>query len=380
MNLKIKNKAGVYEVDRFNNFTMSLKYDSIASSFSFQIYFDPENEKHAQFCAPGTYADCTVEHEGELLITGTMLINTYGSEATPQLTQLAGYSKTGVLEDCEIPITVYPLQTDGLSLKEIAERIIKPFGLKLVVDEIAKKDSALGLTVKQKSDKKINKSTAKQSQNCKSYLTELTKQRHIILTHNNKGDLVFTEAKTNEVPLFEAKEGDVPATSIKLTFNGQALHSHITVLKQADSDGGPSGEYTLENPYVSNVYRPKVVTMDSGDDITIQEFALNVLAAELKEAIRLSITTDRWKIKGEVVKPNNLVTVYSPANFIYEPTDFFIEEVVYNGDEKSTTATISCVIPEVYNGKMPNKKIFIDPFTKFPGTGTLKNYYNDRAR
>jgi prophage tail gpP-like protein len=362
--LKVKNNSGILTVKNFNNFSVNLKYDSIGSTFSFNILFDETNKTQAEFLSACQFNECTVEHNGQLLITGTLLAHSFRRASVKELVQIAGYSKPGVFEDCEIPTSLYPLQTDGLSLKQITERLIKPFGIKLIIDEVAQKDSLKG-TVKQKSDQSISKSTASESQNIKSYLTELTKQRHIILTHNNKGNLVFTEAKTDLQPLFHVEDG-ILATEINVSISGQSLHSHITVIKQADSDGGNSAEFTITNPYCTSVYRPKVIKMDSGDDITIEQAAINALAAELKEAIRLVITTDRWQIDNTAIVPNNIITVLSPENWIYEITKFFIEEVNLTGDEKKTTAVITCVLPEVYNGKKPIKNIFINPTIKFP--------------
>lgn len=357
-------------VKNFNNFSVNLKYDSIGSTFSFNILFDENNKAQAEFLSACQFNECTVEHNGQLLITGTLLAHSFKRSSVQELVQIAGYSKPGVFEDCEIPTSLYPLQTDGLSLKEITERLIKPFGIKLIVDEIAQKDSLLG-TVKKKADKAISKSTATESQNIKSYITELTKQRHIILTHDNKGNLVFTEAKTDLQPLFHVEDG-ILATDINVSISGQSMHSHITVIKQADSDGGNSAEFTITNPYCTNVYRPKVVKMDSGDDITIEQAATNALASELKDAIRLVITTDRWQVDNQAITPNNIITVKSPKNWIYETTPFFIEEVQLTGDEKKTSAVVTCVIPEVYNGKKPTKNIFRNNISKI---GTLKNFY-----
>lgn len=364
MELKVKNINGVLTVKNFNNFSVTLKYDSIGSTFSFNILFDETNKKQAEFLSACQFNECTIEHNGKLLITGTLLAHSFKRDSQKELVQIAGYSKPGVFEDCEIPVSLYPLQTDGLTLKQITERLIKPFGINLIVDANTNGD-ILKETVVQKANKTITKTTASESQNIKSYLTELTKQRHIILTHDNKGNLVFTEAKTDLEPIFHVEDGII-ATEINVSISGQSLHSEITVIKQADSDGGNSGEYTIKNPYCTGVFRPKVVKVDSGDDITIEQAAINALAAELKDSIKLVITTDRWEINNNLILPNNVITVKSPSNWIYETTTFFIEEVTLNGDEKRTTAVLTCVLPEVYNGKVPQKNIFINPLVKFP--------------
>lgn len=363
MNLKINHRLGIVDVKFFNSFSLNLKYDSVASTFAFNFYFDPKNKEHAELACVSHFHEAIVEHNGETLITGYILSQVFNSSAKKELVQVGGYSKPGVLEDCEIPTSLYPLQTDGLTFREIAQRLISPFKLKMKVDEIARRDASQGITVTEKADKKIDKSTAAESQNIKSYLTELAAQRNIVLSHNEFGDLLLTEANTAQKPILHFDSGLI-GTNMSMSFSGQGLHSHITVIKQADDEGGNAGEVTIANPYVPIVYRPKVITQTSGDDITIDETAKNALAAELKNIV-LTITTDRWEVDGKIIRPNNIVTVTDPELFIYQKTDWFIEEVSFTGDSKKTTAVLKCVLPEVYNGKTP-KNIFVNPHENLP--------------
>src|SRR5258706_1986619 len=346
---------------------MNLKYDSMASVFNFDFYFDPNNKKHAELACVSHYHEAIVEHNGEKIITGYILAQDFTDEPKDTLVQIAGYSKPGVFEDCEIPTSLYPLQSDGLSLREIAKKIIDPFKIKLVVDDVAKKDASISIEfsqkVKEKLDKKIDTSTAKESQNIKSYLTELAMQRNVDFSHNEEGDLLITEARTNATPIFEASEGMI-GVKMKLKYNGQPIHSQITVIKQADTEGGNAGEFTIKNPYCPIVFRPKVIVQSSGDDNTIEETAKNALAAELKN-INLVITIDRWDVNGKIIRPNNMVAVKNRKLFLYNRTLWFIESIQYTGNSKQTTAELTCVLPEVYNGKTP-KNIFVDPHQNLP--------------
>jgi prophage tail gpP-like protein len=293
----------------------------------------------------GHYHLCTIEHNDELVLTGYILSEGFSSSSNRKLVSIGGYSLPGVLEDCEIPPTFYPLQSDGLTLRQIAQKLINPFELKMIVDP----------AVAAKMDAVLEKSTAKESQNIKSYLTELASQKNIIISHNERGNLVFTEAKANKKPILNF-DGGIPFTSMDLSFNGQGMHSHLTVMKQADSDGGNAGEFTIQNPYVPFVYRPKVVTQSSGDDNDTEKAAQNLLADELKN-LKLTIVTDRWEIDGKMIKPNNIISVTNPEVYLYKSTDWFIESIDFTGDEKQTVAKLNCVLPEVYNGQTP-KYIF----------------------
>lgn len=342
MILRINDRIRNRKVDFWNQFSLTLRYDSMASAFSFTGYFNPDNPEHKDLYCIGHYHLATVEHNDELLLTGYILNQGFTDAPKKEPVTIAGYSLPGVLEDCEFPPKV-PLQSDGLSLRQIAEKIITPFGLKMIVDPSV---SAL-------MDKVYEKSSAGETQKIKDYLTKLSAQRNVIISHTTKGNILFTKAKPKQQPILNYGEvGGAPFTSMELTFNGQAMHSHITVMKQPDKDGGNAGESTIRNPYAPFVYRPTTVIQNSGDDNDTDQAARNILSAELKNMV-LKITTDRWEVDGKIIKPNNLITVINPKVYLYKKSTWFIESIDFKGDNKSTVATLNCVLPEVYSGETP---------------------------
>lgn len=357
MELRVNHRIGngIVDVIYFNDFEIDLKFDSVASTYSFSAYFDPLNKVHAELYCVSHFHEATLLHEGETLISGFLLSQAFNYSSVKEMAQLAGYSKPGVLEDCTIPPTIYPLQADGLTFNQIVQKLIAPFRLKMVIDS----------SVSDAMNKVIPKSTASETQTIKEYITELATQRNIIVTHTPSGELLFTKAKTDLKPIAHFEEG-TPGTKFSMSFNGQGIHSHITVMSQANSEGGNAGEYTIQNPYcpVAYVYRPTVVTQSSGDDITIEEFAKQQLAKELKN-IKFVIHTDRWKIDGKIIRPNNIITVYCPEIYVYKKIELFIESVKLKGNSTETTAELVCVLPEVYNGKIP-KNVFVDAHENLP--------------
>lgn len=359
MILKISDRFHNRVVDFFNNFQLNLKYDSVGSTFSFDFYFDPFNPDHKQMSCVSHYHDVQVLHNDELLITGVLTNQTFTDGATKSLASFGGYSRTGVLEDCSIPPSVYPLQSDGLSLAQIARKVIRPFRpeINLEVDP----------AVSSRANSTLKSSTAGESETVKSYLADLANQKKIILSHNNKGDLLLTEAKTEGQPVmdFDLTKSSYPGFDFSMSFNGQGIHSHITAQKQANIEGGNAGEQTIRNPYVvGSVTRPITVSQSSGDDNDTGSVAEQTRAKELKN-IKLTITIQDWKLNsGEIIKPNSIITIYAPSLYIYKKTRFFIHEANYTGSSESTTAILHCMLPEVFNGKTPEsiyKNINIHP-------------------
>jgi len=338
MILKIKNK----KVGFFNSFTLGLKFDAIGSSFSFTFYFDPENDLHRDLIHVGHFHHCTVEHNGEVLVTGYLVNQTAIDKSVKQLVSISGYSYGGNLEDSKIPSSIYPLQSDGLSLKEIATKLLSPFGLKFQVDP----------SVQNKMNQVYSTVTAEPTQSVASYLQELASQKGIIVSHLSNGDIYFTKAKTKQKPIIDFGTG-IPGTDYNLTFPGQGLHSHITVMKQADEDGGNAGQSTIKNPFVIGIYRPDIKIQSAGTDIDTVTAARVALSDELKN-IKLTIVTDRWEdINGKVLKPNQIIAVQNRDILIPHKMNWFIESIDLEGNTNKYVSTLHCVLPEVYNLENP---------------------------
>lgn len=343
MILKINDRIRTRKIEFFNEFKLNLKYDSVASTFVFKSYFDPANEQHKDLMAIGHYHLCTIEENNELLLTGFVLSESLNSQAKKELVSFGGYSLPGVLLDCEIPLKAYPLQSDGLNLRQIAEKFVSPFGIQIVITPQAK--AAM--------EEPYAETTAKESQNVKTYLNDLASQKNIILTHDTKGRLVFTKAIPNRLPIFHFEKG-LPGVSMGLNFDGQGMHSEITVIKQDEvEEGASSVTSTVFNPYVPIVYRPKVVIQSSTNTNDNEQTAKNILAQELR-GLTLNITIDRWILNNKVVMPGNEITVINPEVYLYKKTRWFIEEVELEGNKNHQVAKLKCVIPEVYTGQTPN--------------------------
>lgn len=364
MDLKISHRLAIpQKFEHYNSVNVVLKHDAVGSVFSFDVRFDPQDQKQAELFATSHFHEAIVSHNGETLITGFIINQKFKSSAKKYPTTLAGYSKPGTLEDCDVPPELYPLQVDGLNLKQIAEKICAPYRINVKVD-----DSASSIV-----NKSIDSTTMDEATNVKEVLTKIATQRKIIVTHNEFGDLLFTKANTTSVPLFNVNEGLI-GYDMELVFDGQKLHSHITVMKEADSDGGNSGEITIRNPYVpvAYTYRHKVYKQTSGDDGTLQDFARQCLQAELKGSIRLIVKTNTWTVNGKIIRPNNTITVEDPELYLYKKTTWFIEEVSFEGTEEKQVTTITCVLPCCYDDS-EIKNIFIDAHENFPRYNFSKN-------
>lgn len=344
--LKINDKFKNRRVFFFNEFAVSLKHNAIASTCSFRFYFDHENPEHKEFACPSHIHEFTLDYKGVRMISGYIISQKYKVSGIKELTEIRGYSYTGFLEDCEIPPTSYPLQSNGISLAAIARKALQPFGINLVIDP----------QVQSEVNQNYDVSEAGNNQKVKDYLAQLAQQKDIILGHTPEGDLFLTKSKTNAKPIieFDLSKGTVPGVEFEFEWNAQGMHSDIFVQRQASIDGGNAGYTQLRNYYVPTVYRPTTVTQTSGNDNDTQKAARRALANELRGG-KMTIRINRWEavLGGGIITPNNTITVYGPELYHYYKIKWFIESVDFNGNEKEEVATINCVLPEVYSFEVP---------------------------
>lgn len=343
MVLKINDKT----IEAFEDVAITLLYDSVGSSFSFLLYFDPDTDSHKSIYRPFSYNSVTIEHEGEVLITGLLLSHRFASSASQELLQVSGYSKTGVLEDSSIPKSCYPLQSNGMSIKQIADKLAAPFDIAVKVD-----DSVAAIV-----NSPVTVSIAADSQSVKDYLTEVATSRNVIVSHDEMGALLLTSSFPGKAPVFDFTTGR-PGISFELTTDGQAMHSEITMQKQATIRGkGNSSQSSISNPYCP-VFKPRVDRQQSGRTIDTSRAVRNAIAEEIKGGLSLEITMDRWKLNGRIIRPGDIVTVTNPEIFCYEKTEWFVHQVDLKADLASETAVLHCAPPDAYNNSAP-KNIFL---------------------
>jgi hypothetical protein len=362
--------SSIRTIRQFNSIVYHKKFNSLASTFDFDFYFDPKNSEHAEIICVSHIHECRLYYttntdpnynpkESERELTGFMLTNVFRNDGKPNFVKCSGYSKPGVLLDCDIPPDQYPLETNKLNFKQIILKLIKPFNLWAAGDPSTRNGNSPGLVVpngtnvsfgidpnfrrtktqltpaeqqiEDELDIELDKTSAETSQNIAAYISELARDRNIVLSHNEFGNVYITVPNTNGNPLFNFDFTDTaeisdfkktPALTSQLTFNGQAMHTHITVKKQADDEEGSNGqEATLKNPLLpigqSYLYRPKTVVINSGNQFTAEKAVAYELGKEIREAVSLEITCGIIDIKGKLISPNNTITIRDPNQFLY---------------------------------------------------------------
>lgn len=337
--MKIKINGRFYNF--FNNITVNYKLDSVASTFSFVGRFDPQNPTHKAIFKPLAYNVVEIySNDDKLLLTGVIVNTSLGSESKRQLQDLSGYSKAGILEDCTLPVSSYPLEKNNVNLEDLTRSVLNGFDVNFIVDSTASNDMKLVYP----------KTEAQPAETIKSFIAKLAAQRNIVLSHNEKGDLVFFKPDLKAKPVYLFTEQNT--LKMSLNVDGQAMHSKISVIRQPSKENNSlSPVDTITNPMVK-VTRTVTKVLSSGTETETKKAADNVLADELK-AITFEVSLNRV----EDIKVGNIVEVINPEVYLYNRTRLIVSSIVVNETSTSDSMNLILVLPETFSGETP-KNIF----------------------
>lgn len=346
-------------ISYFNTGSITLKLDSIASTFEFSVFFKPQEKEMQELFKPLQYKDIQIYNsKKKLIFTGTILNHRFKTNKGRELVIISGYSKCGILEDVCIPPSAYPLESTNKSLKDIATQLCGLFGIKLLVSDQAKSISESAIekkkrTVKEKSDFEsikaksnsvFGRTSGKPTESIRDYLAKLASQKNIVLSHNENGDVLLFQPDYLQKPKYFFTRGN--SISIEVDYNGQALHSHIYIIRQpSDDNEGVSTQDVALNTLIGK-YRPTAKIMSSGPDTQTKDAAKNELAAELK-AIQCTV-----ELQGlfDEIYPGEIVNVHNHHVYAYAYTRWMVDSITLKFDSKSDTTVLNLVVPETFTG------------------------------
>ncbi len=353
----MKIKINGYEISFFTAGSINLKLDSIASTFAFNCRFNPENDTHKELFKPLQYHKVEIfSSNNKLMLTGTILNNSFNADSKINLVAISGYSLSGILEDVTIPPSLYPLENTNLTLKQIATKLCNAYGIGLIIGSNAGNTNIVAPDIDPSSQNETNisykKTVASPTDTGKGYLSKLTSQRNILLSHDVKGNVVLFRPNDQMKPkYFFNSENTI---SISSDYNGQSLHSEINVIRQpSEENNGVSTVDKIINPLIGK-FRPTTKILSSGEDTDVSKAANNELSSEL-QAITLKV-----KLKGlfDDIKPGDIVNIHCHAVYSFAYSRYMVSGIAFNFDEKGETTELDLVLPETYTGKVPKNILF----------------------
>ena len=324
----------------FTSYSINLSYDSF-DTFSFTTPYDPSLTALSEAVLPFSFKPCEVFYNDVLMFKGTLLTpNPELTDKSSEIT-LQGYPLCGVLNDCMIPPTKYPLQCQGINMKGIADAACDPYSIPVIFDgEIGDAFSEVSIEPTEK---------------ILDFLSRLAKQRNLLFTNNEKGQLVFFNASTQSA-FVSFVEGKMPLTKITPHFNAQQFYSHITGFGKTDAEY-PSLSYTFENKYLINkgIIRHHSLTIEDAESSSDIENATKAHAGRMfADCINFELSCENHVNENkEIFTKGMTVCVLAPSAMITRETNFIAKNVKLSRTVEGKTATLTLVLPGAYTGEIP---------------------------
>lgn len=325
----------------FSSYSITENIDSL-DSFEFGGPFDEKQQVYRDAFRPLSYNQCAVYYGQDLIFNGVMIAPASESNIDSKTLSVVGYSRCGVLNDCPMPISKYPIEFLNQNIEQISKSMASPFGIpvEFQIDP----------------GNPFEKVAPEPEQKVLSFLSPLFQQRGILLTNNPQGELLGWKANIDGVPVASIKEGELPYISCKPAFDPQNYYSHITGLSPTE-DEKPAEKFTVENPFLVDrgVIRPFTYTVEDGKDTDLQASVEAKVGRMFGNsgAYILTVVGHRDQ-NGDKWKKNTLITLLAPGGMVYRETIFVIRKASTTRDaESGDTTVMNIVLPEAYTGNIP---------------------------
>jgi prophage tail gpP-like protein len=309
------------------------------SSVVFSAPFDSSSPGQRETFRPLQYKSLVVQVGNERYFTGTLVTPISNGDPNQTIVELSGYGYPGVLEDCTAPVTAFPLELNGLSLREIADTVAGFYNVGAVFEADA---GAKFRRVKLEADGELLP-----------FLIDLAQQRNLVIADTKDGDLLFHQSAPAGSPVARLRQGEQPLLRVAQAQNPQKYFSHITVFRSTRA-GSRGDRHTVTNPRASGYSRSRNIIAKDGRKADVQVGAEAALGRMFAEVATYEATVATWRDpKGNLWEPNTTIQLLYPDAMIYDWYEFFIRDVTLSKNANEQTATLALTFPGAFAGEAP---------------------------
>lgn len=333
----------IIETEHFrfwDNLRITRSLDAM-DTVEFSSPFEAEREDFRDKFKPLSYKDVNVLVGGVPLFTGTMVSVLPAVTPKSKTLNVGCYSLPGVLYDCTPSSESFPLEYNRQGLIEISETLCNPFGISVQFD------SDQGAI--------FERVACKPSQKIMDFLTELAKQRGLLISATESGALRFYTPISEGVPVAVLKQGSSPLVSISPpVIDAQKYYSQITGIATKKT-GSPGTKYTVTNARLQK-FRPLTYTVQSTTKADVKRAVSAKMGRMFGNIIAYTANVVTWRDPaGNLWKPDTLIEVTAPDAMIYTSFVFLIKTVELFRASREETAQLTLVIPGAFNGVIPER-------------------------
>ncbi len=309
------------------------------STLTLAAPFEPSRAEFRATFRPFSFLPIEAELDDAALFAGTLLSPDPSTDPNAQSVKISAYAKPAVLADAHMPASAFPLEMNGLTLRQIAEQIAEPFGLS--VEDEGESGAA------------FERVALKPDENPQQFLAELARQRGKVIADTGGGALLLRRSARVGTPVARLREGLPPVISVTPSFSPQAYYSEITALASAKA-GRAGARHTVQNPHLSGIVRPHTFVADDTEKGDLPGAAAAKLGRMFGNMVSYTVELPTWRDPaGRLYEPNTTITLHADGSMIYRETEFLIRNVSLWQDQNATKSTLTVVLPGAFSGEVP---------------------------
>ena len=312
------------------------------STIELSAPFEPDEQIFRDTFKPFSYKPVEVKVDGDVLFTGQLVGVEPKVTAGNKTIQCSGYSLPASLGDSTMPASEFPIEYGNMTLRQIAESLAKPFGIKVKVD-LDTEDGPQFKRIAIKANEKVGK-----------FLGELARARGIVMRDDEQGNLVFLKSAPAGSPVVSFEEGKAPLMSVAATFSPQSYYSEITGLARTKAGRKGSG-YTVRNENLPDVVRPLNFTVGDVNAGDLPAATKAMMARMFGSVVSYVVQVPTWlDPNGVLWRTNTTVTLEAPGAMVYNRTELLVRNVILRAQSDSRTASLGLVLPGAFSGENPS--------------------------
>ena len=279
--------------------------------------------------------------EASIYIGNDRVVNGFLYKVSPLKTidgifvELTGYSFTADIMDSELKP---PFEVSQIELVARAKQLVSPLGIDVLLDSGTNQGGV------------FDRVTASADDTIGKHLMDLATQRGVLLSSNEDGNLLITNAKKNIFAGFVSEE--FPGVELwGADFDGRKRFNAYRAYGQSPGNNAKEAVSIDKNIPVSRFTSFNATDVIEGE---LQKVADWKKTTKIKEALQFPLTVNDWFSNTgtrERWKHNTVVNVVSPTLFLPQGFNFLIRSVEYILTETGRSTKLNLVPPEVFTGE-----------------------------
>lgn len=308
-----------------NKFVVGINY--LCRSWSGELTLIPGVDAAIdKILQPYAYPAAELYIGNNLMATGKLYHITPKVNASGTVVTLEFFSKTADIVDSMLKP---PYEYSSVSLQNVANTIIPPFGVKAIFDI--------------KSTTKFDSVTAKNTETAGAFLQRLATQRGLLVTDDENGNVVFTQAATSK-SICALEYGYTSATEWTADFDGR---KRFAVYRAVGTAGdGTETVYIAKDSKVPG-QRQYTFSQSDTDSGNISNYAKWKRNKILSDALTIPLPVSDWfnPKTGDLWEANTIITVKAPVIGISSAFDLLIQSIEFSQSNSDRSAVLNVLPP-----------------------------------